>query len=259
MKRKTGICALVLGLVLFLATAMGSVAAMRPVPENHDLVFDQPAVLMPSEKAMLHDINTQLLPSGAQIGVCIEQSLEGENLEERANAVFRNWKLGDAQKNNGLLLYVALRDRKMRIEVGYGLESILTDSYCGDVIRDVMAPAFKRGAYGEGILAAAQRMVLKFEKEYNLQVKMDLLPGAVEPSFLERFLDWLANLLKLLAFVLPFFLLARWARKRGGGGGGGSGGSSGSSSGSSYSSSGSSSGYSGGGGSSGGGGASGSW
>lgn len=86
-----------------------------------------------------------------QIVVATIPSLNGAPLEDYANRLFRFWKLGQAKENNGVLLLVALDDRKVRIEVGYGLEGTLTDALSKLIIADDMVPAFRAGNYGAGI------------------------------------------------------------------------------------------------------------
>jgi uncharacterized protein len=88
-----------------------------------------------------------------QIVVLTIHSLDGESVEEAALEIFNTWGLGQRGKDNGVLLLISLNDRKMRIEVGYGLEGTLTDAHCGRIIRDEITPLFKKGAYAEGISA----------------------------------------------------------------------------------------------------------
>jgi len=89
--------------------------------------------------------------NGAQVVLLIIPSLEGANLEMFSIQTARQWKLGQQQEDNGVLLLVAMQERKIRIEVGYGLEGLITDSTSGFIIRNEIAPAFKRGDYGEGL------------------------------------------------------------------------------------------------------------
>ena len=88
--------------------------------------------------------------SGIQIAVLTVNSIP-VSIEEYAVKVFETWKLGQAGKDNDVLVVVAVKDRKLRIEVGYGLEGILTDTKCGIIIRNVITPHFKEGNYAEGI------------------------------------------------------------------------------------------------------------
>src|ERR1700681_55399 len=89
--------------------------------------------------------------SGIQLVVATVKSLEGDDIEPYANALFRAWKLGEKQKNNGVLLLVAPNEHKVRIEVGYGLEGTLTDALSKIIITNAMAPRFKAGDFGGGI------------------------------------------------------------------------------------------------------------
>jgi Beta-propeller domains of methanol dehydrogenase type len=89
--------------------------------------------------------------TGNQIAVLTVPTLEGESIEDYAVAVFKEWKLGQKGKDNGILVIVAPKDRRMRIEVGYGLEGTMPDSVAGSIIRNVMTPRFKTGDYNGGI------------------------------------------------------------------------------------------------------------
>ncbi len=86
-----------------------------------------------------------------QIVILTIPSLEGENIEDFANKVFNEWKLGQKDKDNGILIVVVPDERKMRIEVGYGLEGTLTDLSAGRIIREIMTPRFRDGDFDGGI------------------------------------------------------------------------------------------------------------
>ena len=79
------------------------------------------------------------------------RSLDGQEIEPYANELFRSWKLGEKTKNNGVLLLVAPNERRVRIEVGYGLEGTLTDALSKVIIANAIAPRFKAGDFGGGI------------------------------------------------------------------------------------------------------------
>lgn len=89
--------------------------------------------------------------TGHQVAVLTIPSLEGESLEEFSLRVAETWKLGRAEQDDGVLLLVARDDRKMRIEVGYGLEADLTDAESGRILRNIMTPRFKAGDFDGGI------------------------------------------------------------------------------------------------------------
>ena len=95
--------------------------------------------------------------SGIQLVVATVTSLEGQEIEPYANALFRAWKLGEKDKNNGVLLLVAPNERRVRIEVGYGLEGTLTDALSKVIITNAITPRFKTGDFGGGICARRRR------------------------------------------------------------------------------------------------------
>ncbi|MCV0394561.1 MAG: YgcG family protein [Rhizobiaceae bacterium] len=98
--------------------------------------------------------------SSDQIVVATIPSLDGEAIEPYANRLFRAWGLGQAGEDNGVLLLVARDDRRMRIEVGYGLEGHLTDLHSKLIIENTMVPAFRAGNFGEGISNAVDDIIL---------------------------------------------------------------------------------------------------
>src|SRR5262249_3035632 len=92
--------------------------------------------------------------SGHQFALLSVPSLEGDSLEEFSIRVAERWKLGRKGKDDGLILVVVPNEHKMRIEVGYGLEGVIPDAIASRVVRDVLAPAFRRNDFAGGIEAA---------------------------------------------------------------------------------------------------------
>ncbi|MDR2551041.1 MAG: TPM domain-containing protein [Desulfobulbus sp.] len=101
-----------------------------------------------------------------QIVVLTVPSLEGESLEQYSLKVAEAWKIGQKGLDNGALLLVAVADRKIRIETGYGLEGKLTDLVAGRIIREKIVPAFKRGAFDQGVIDGVSAMVAAVKGEY---------------------------------------------------------------------------------------------
>lgn len=93
--------------------------------------------------------------TGAQIALVVLPSLQNEPIEDVANTMFRAWGVGQKGKNGGVLLLLAVADRRSRLEVGYGLEPILTDAMAGRVLRE-MRPALRQHDYGDALIAAAE-------------------------------------------------------------------------------------------------------
>ena len=115
-------------------------------------VVDQANIITAQSRS---DLETKLKDlenkSGIQLVVATVKSLEGSDIETYANELFRNWKLGEAKKNNGVLLLVAPNEHKVRIEVGYGLEGTLTDALSSVIISSAIVPRFKANDFTGGI------------------------------------------------------------------------------------------------------------
>ena len=94
-----------------------------------------------------------------QVVVLTVPTINGESIEQYASDVFEAWKLGREDKDNGVLIVVVPDDRRMRIEVGYGLEATLTDALAGRIIRNIMTPKFKNGDYDGGISDGVRAVV----------------------------------------------------------------------------------------------------
>src|SRR5580692_10356546 len=115
-------------------------------------VVDQAGVIQSGTKSDIEEMLKNLEDkSGIQLVVATVKSLEGSDIETYANDLFRAWKLGEAKKNNGVLLLVAPSEHQVRIEVGYGLEGTLTDALSKVIIASAMVPRFKSNDYSGGI------------------------------------------------------------------------------------------------------------
>jgi uncharacterized protein len=128
-----------------LAVAFAFPPLTGPVVDSADII---PRAVSDRLTAKLASLEAK---SGIQLVVATVKSLDGDDIEPYANALFRAWKLGEKQKNNGVLLLVAPNEHKVRIEVGYGLEGALTDALSKIIITNAMAPRFKAGDFGGGI------------------------------------------------------------------------------------------------------------
>jgi len=102
-----------------------------------------------------------------QIAILIISSLEGEVLEEYTLRVAEKWKLGQKDKDNGVLLLIAVDDHKMRIEVGYGLEGVVTDALASRIIRNELAPNFRKDDYDTGVISAVNAIIAAIGGEYR--------------------------------------------------------------------------------------------
>ncbi len=115
-------------------------------------VNDYARVLSPAERDGLEQkLAGREATSSNQVVAAIFRSLEGENLEDYSIRLAQAWRIGQKGLDNGVIFLIFLDDRKMRIEVGYGLEAKLTDAVASSIIRDVVAPRFRERRYAEGI------------------------------------------------------------------------------------------------------------
>ena len=255
--------ALVAAMVLasFAVMAAGFPALTGRVVDDANVMTAQARA---SLEAKLKDLEDK---SGIQLVVATVPSLGDQDIEPYANALFRAWKLGEKQKNNGVLLLIAPREHKVRIEVGYGLEGTLTDAISKLIITNALVPRFKANDYAGGIDRGVDDIIAVLttdsaDWQARPHLRVDDQPSLVDAA---------GPLLVLIIFAILFLTMVHNARNSGGrivrrggntifipwagpfGGGGSSWG------GSSWGGGDSGGGFSGGGGSSGGGGASGGW
>ena len=151
-------------LVALLVVAAAAAAAGPPVPATPpNYVVDLAGVVDDAVEARTNGLLRELeQTTTAQVVVLTLPTLEGESLEAFSIDLAHNrWKLGQKGKDNGVLLTLALQERKYRIEVGYGLESVLPDSLVGSLGRAVLVPAFRAGDYGGGIAALAGELATR--------------------------------------------------------------------------------------------------
>lgn len=163
------LAALLLGLTLF----PWPVAALE-IPRASGYVVDQAGLLQPATREKLESFLTELDRSDStQIAVLTIPSLEGESLEDYSLRVATAWGIGRKDHDNGALLLVAHQDRRLRIEVGYGLEGQLTDLLTGRIVDNTIALYFSQGNFDDGISAAVQAMADASRGFYQTDQKTD--------------------------------------------------------------------------------------
>ncbi len=251
----TGAVAALLALLATLAVfALTLPALTGRVVDDANVI---PAATRAALEQKLADLESK---SGIQLVVATVKSLEGQEIEPYANQLFRTWKLGEAKKNNGVLLLVAPNEHRVRIEVGYGLEGTLTDALSKVIITNAITPRFKAGDFGDGISRGVEDIITVLttdasEWQQRPALRLDSQPasdagGMIVLVLIVVFVFFLLVSPGFRNVMLQILILMMSNNSRGGFSGGGySGGGF----------SGGGGGFSGGGGSSGGGGASGSW
>jgi uncharacterized protein len=131
-------------------------------------VTDQAGLLSATERSELEDLLSRFeAETSTQIAVLILADLGGRAAEEVSMEVFEANRIGQKGKDNGVLLLVALQERTVRIEVGYGLEGVLSDARSALIIERELKPSFRQGAYGEGIRKAVAAIIETTKGEYR--------------------------------------------------------------------------------------------
>lgn len=147
-----------LSLALFACACAFSVRALEPPPLTGRVV-DRAGILSQEKKSQIESYLQSLEESsGIQLAVLTVPSLEGGDIASFSIKVAQSWALGQSGKDNGALLVVAMREKKIRIEVGYGLEGKLTDTKCGLIIRNVISPKFQSGDFAGGIMEGVRNI-----------------------------------------------------------------------------------------------------
>ncbi|MBC7371046.1 MAG: TPM domain-containing protein [Bdellovibrionaceae bacterium] len=227
---------------------IGTIASAEfKVPALTGPIMDEVGILRAQDRRELESVIRNYNAAGkAQIQVYITQSLQDEPIENVSIKITDQWKLGSAKGDNGILLLVAPNEKKVRIEVGQGLEGALPDAYARRIVDDTILPLFRSRDMSAGVLTGVYQVIYVVDKEYADQ-------NLAQPQQAERksIPGWVIILVLLLLLFIGRFSPRSSLRGGGGffGGGFGGGGFGGGGGG----------GWSGGGGGFSGGGASGSW
>jgi uncharacterized protein len=158
-------------LLLFVFFAQLSFAQnILPRPNPPKLVNDVAGVLSPEQREILEQKLVALDDSSSnQIAVVLIPTLDGYPIEEYANKLFREWGIGHKGTNNGVLIIAAINDRKVRIEVGYGLEGAIPDITASDIYNNEIVPAFKEQNYYRGLDNAIDALSKAAVGEYKIK------------------------------------------------------------------------------------------
>lgn len=198
--------------VLFLLATFSPfyLTAQREVPgHNSEWVRDEANVLSAETRSQLeYFLKRDRDSTSNQIAVYIIKSLNGEDIDDYTYRVFRKWELGQKGKDNGVLMLISIEDRDVRIEVGKGLEGVLTDLASSRINRNEMIPHFRTGDYNSGVKAGVAAIVQVIKGEYTNDNPAPRKRKGKRSSPL-------FTILMILGIII--FL----SRRRGGGGGGG--------------------------------------
>ena len=180
-----------------------------PEPTKDFFVNDFAGVISSSDKAKIQKAGEKLYNQcKAQVVVATIETLDGNSIEDYSLAMARSWKIGDSEKNNGVLLLLAVKERKVRIEVGYGLEGALPDSKTGRLLDLYAIPPFKNNDFSGGLSAVYNALINEVGLEYGVVIDSSYEP--VEDNAYDsddyRFFKGEAVLL-IMVVILIFVLL----------------------------------------------------
>jgi len=202
--------------LLWLAPVLHAVDWTALHPQGY--VSDFAGVIDAASKQRLEAYSASLQrATKVQIALVTIPTLEGEPIEDVANTIARAWGVGQKGQNEGLLLLLAVNDRRSRLEVGYGLEPILPDGLSGSVLRE-MRPALRQQQYGEAMMAAAETLGGAIAKAKNVALEDPSLPRRMRPSTSDS-IPWPVIIFGIFFLLFLFRRGGRGGGYRGGGGG----------------------------------------
>ncbi|MGD9906775.1 MAG: YgcG family protein [Vicinamibacterales bacterium] len=198
-------------------TATALTAAAQPPPPALTAPVNDFAGVVDAESAAALDrlIRDLRGASGDTVVVATVKTVQPwGDVRTYATAMFENGGrgIGERGKDNGLLLLLAVEDRQVWVEVGYDLEGIVTDGFAGETSRQVMAPYFRQGQYGQGLLAGTSRLVERIAADRNVTVTGIRVSAPPEPVRDPVSVDWVVLLFVVLFVILP--LVNRRGRRR---------------------------------------------
>jgi uncharacterized protein len=163
--------------ILPLIQAAPAAYAAVPTPTNDFFVNDYAGAL---SSATLKEIMAKGVAvdkrTGAQAVVVIVDSLQGMSRDDYSLEILRTWGIGQKDKNNGVLLLVAIKDREVKIEAGYGLEGALPDGKCGRILDECFVPSMRDGSADAAVLKTYDAILLEIANEYGMDPK-NLMEG----------------------------------------------------------------------------------
>ena len=200
-----------------------------PKPTSAFFVNDFADVLSDEEEAKMQSLGVNLYnASKAQVVAVTIDSLEGNDINDYALNLARNWGIGSKDQDNGILLLLSVNDREVRIEVGYGLEGALPDSKTGRILDVYGIDYFKANRFGQGMYSVYNSLVNEVYIEYGMSPDENYTPVEDDSLSTKSVIAYVVFLLLILIFVIPrrlrlpflFFGGPRWPRGPGCFGGG---------------------------------------
>jgi uncharacterized protein len=193
-------------LAFYLLVTSFTFAQIKVPPHEGRWVHDEANVLSPSTVAQLEQVlKAERDSTSNQIAILIVPSLEGEDIDGFGIRVAEAWKAGSKENDNGVIFIIAIQERKMRIEVGQGLEGVLTDALSSRINRNEVAPQFRQGNYDAGVTAGTMAIIQAIKGTYKGDGPVRRKRGGKSP---------------LTTIIIIIVIIVIMSRRKGGGGGG---------------------------------------
>lgn len=202
-------------LIAFLLVAATAIAALEVPPAPTQWVTDQAGILGGTEEDLLNrKLSDFEQSSGAQLIVYTLPSAQGDPVEDFSIRAVEKWKVGQKKYDNGLVIFVFLEEKLVRVEVGYGLEGSVTDAFASRVIREYIGPRFAAGDYGGGLNAGVDALIAKIrggEAPVPPLQPRGAGQGGQQPAG-----DIPLPVIIIILFVIFFVILPMFSRRRSG-------------------------------------------
>ena len=202
---------LLIALILLFFLNFPLIAITFPQPTPLKYVNDYVGIISDDYVKNIVSIGKELEEkTGAQLTTVIVDTIGDTTIEEYAVELFRKWGIGQKGKDNGVLLLVAIKDRVMRIEVGYGLEGAIPDGKAGRIRDEYIIPYFKQEDYSKGVYYGYLALAKEIAKEYNVELTMDIDSELPQPDETET----IRKYLPIIVFVIIVILITLSNRTR---------------------------------------------
>ena len=199
--------------LLLLILLFPTFAQAKDIPQPTNWVNDFANVLDGAYENKINYLIAELdQKTTAEIAVVTVDSIAPYDEKEYARLLFDSWKPGKKGKDNGVLVLLAVKERRWRIETGYGVEGILPDGLCGEIGRNYMVPYFKNGNYSEGLYAGVTAIANVIAKSNN--VSLDASDDSAQPRYVEKPVTLPLNLIIFILIIvlvmIPTFIADKY-------------------------------------------------
>lgn len=182
-----------------------------PNPSHEFYIYDEMGIIDYDVRNYIIGVNESMSKkTGSQVVVAVMNSLENEDMsiEEFANRLFEKWQIGSGEYDNGVLILVVPNDRKIWIEVGYGLEGALPDGKVGEIMDECIVPYFKDDNYNEGILRGFNAIINVIEDEYGVNIDREKIDEDLYYDYDETdsIFDSIGRMIVVIAILIFLFI-----------------------------------------------------